>query len=100
MTKKTGSTIVALILAALLVAGGPRAHGQEALLRITSPVSGDVVMEGQPLRITVSADASVRVFGILSGHPMPEARPVGSNQYEWSFQRRYRLASTISRLLA
>jgi hypothetical protein len=82
MTKKTGSTIVALILAALLVAGGLRAHGQESLLRITSPVTGDVVMEGQPLRISVSADASVRVFGILSGHPMPDARPVGSNQYE------------------
>ncbi len=39
-------------------------------------------MEGQPLRITVSADASVRVLGVLAWNPLPDARPVGSNQYE------------------
>jgi hypothetical protein len=46
------------------------AHGQESLLRITSPVTGDVVPEGQPLRITVAADASVHVVGVLAGNPL------------------------------
>jgi hypothetical protein len=39
-------------------------------------------MEGQSLHITVSADDSVRVVGVLSGYPMPEAHPSGNNQFE------------------
>src|SRR5450755_433424 len=66
----------------LLVLAGRCAVGQESLLRITSPVTGDVVMEVRPLRITVSSDESVRVLGVLSGYPIPEARPVGNNQFE------------------
>jgi hypothetical protein len=58
------------------------AHGQESLLRITSPVTGDVVVEGQPLRITVAGDASVGAVGVLAGNPLPEARLVGRNQLE------------------
>jgi hypothetical protein len=58
------------------------AHWQESLLRISSPATGDVVVEGQPLRITIAADASVRVVGVLAGNPLPEARLVGRNQLE------------------
>jgi hypothetical protein len=58
------------------------ANAQQSLLRITSPVTGDVVMEGQPLRIAVSADESVRVVGVLAWHPLPDARPIGSNLFE------------------
>src|SRR5271165_137657 len=67
--------------AVLLALAGVRGQAQESL-RITSPLTGDVVMEGQALRITVSADESVRVVGVLSGYPMPAARPVGNNQFE------------------
>lgn len=39
-------------------------------------------MEGQPLRITVAGDPSVRVFGVLAPYPLPDARPVAPNQFE------------------
>jgi hypothetical protein len=37
-------------------------------------------VEAQPLRITVAADASVRVVGVRAGNPLPEARLLGRNQ--------------------
>lgn len=80
--RKAIRAIAVFVLVGLYVAGGLRALAQESLLRITSPVTGDVVVEGQPLRITVAADASVRVFGVLSGNPLPDARLVGPNQFE------------------
>jgi IPT/TIG domain len=58
------------------------ANAQQSLLRITSPATGDVVTEGQPFRITVSADDSVRMVYVLTEHPLPEARPIGNNLFE------------------
>lgn len=58
------------------------ANAQQSLLRITSPANGDLVIEGQPVRIVVSADPSVRMIFVLASHPLPEARPVGDNQFE------------------
>ena len=80
--RKSKHKIAVLILVVLRFVGGLSALGQESLLHITSPVTGDVVMEGQPLRITVAADASVRVLGVLAGYPLPDARLVGPNQFE------------------
>jgi hypothetical protein len=40
------------------------------------------VMSAQTLRISVSADESVRSVFVISGYPMPNARPLGDNQFE------------------
>ena len=80
--RKSKETIVFAFLVVLQLAGGLRAVGQESLLRITSPVTDEVVVEGKPLRITVAADASVRVLGVLGWNPLPEAHLAVPNQFE------------------
>jgi IPT/TIG domain len=58
------------------------ANAQQSLLRITSPATGDVVMEGQPLKIVVAADDSVRMVYVVGWTPLPSARPIGNNVFE------------------
>jgi hypothetical protein len=73
---------IAFPILALLLSTSFCAQAQQGLLRITSPFNGDVVIEGQPLRITVSADSSVRLISLIGGDPLPFAHPVGLNQFE------------------
>lgn len=71
--------LCAAALSTLLM--GPRGYAQG--LRIVSPVSGDVVSEGQPLKIVVEADDSVRMVYVLGGpYPLPDAHPIGNNVFE------------------
>ena len=51
------------------------AYAQQALLQITSPVSGAFVAEGQTLTITVSADPSVRNIYVMTQSPLPSVQP-------------------------
>jgi hypothetical protein len=88
--RKSKETIVFAFLVVLQLAGGLRAVGQESLLRITSPVTDEVVMEGKPLRITVAADASVRVLGVLGWNPLPEAHLVLPISLKCSFPKPFR----------
>jgi len=74
------SIIFAATASLLVTLTGPRGYAQE--LRITSPASGDVVVAGQPLRVVVAADASVRMVYVLAQSPLPEARPLGNNVFE------------------
>ena len=69
-----------IVLLGLLSA--PLSHGQQPLLRITSPASGSVIAEGQTITTTVSADPSVRVIGVLSDGPFPSLQATShSNQF-------------------
>jgi hypothetical protein len=71
--------LCAAILSTLLT--GPRGQAQD--LRIVSPVSGDVVVEGQPLKIVVEADDSVRMVWVMGGPaPLPSVHPMGNNVFE------------------
>ena len=54
------------------------AHSQ-ALLQITAPVSNSVVTEGQTVTITVSADPSVQVLGVITQSPLPEVQSTSSS---------------------
>jgi hypothetical protein len=86
MTRETRFAIAACVYA-LYAWAALDANAQQSLLRIASPATGDIVMEGQPFHITVSADQSVRVVGVLAWHPLPDARPVGSNLFEMDIPR-------------
>jgi hypothetical protein len=66
--------------AALL--GATVALAQQPALRITSPLSGAVITAGQTITITVSADPSVRVAGVLTDGPFPDLQP-GPSQNEF-----------------
>jgi IPT/TIG domain-containing protein len=73
---------IAMLCAATLstLLTGPRGYAQD--LRIVSPVSGDVVAEGQPLKIVVAADDSVRMVYVMGWTPLPSVRPIGNNVFE------------------
>ncbi|MFZ0418873.1 MAG: hypothetical protein WAM04_12310 [Candidatus Sulfotelmatobacter sp.] len=79
---KNRAAIAVLIVAVLSALAGVRADAQENLLHITSPMTGDVVMEGQTLRIVVLADDSVRMVNVMGWTPLPSARTVGNNVFE------------------
>lgn len=73
---------IAMLCAATLstLLTGSRGYAQG--LRIVSPVSGDVVSEGQPFKIVVEADDSVRMVWVIGWTPLPSPRPIGNNVFE------------------
>jgi hypothetical protein len=86
-----------LVIVLLGLLSAPLSHGQQPLLRITSPASGSVIAEGQTITTTVSADPSVRVIGVLSDGPFPSLQATShSNQFCRQFRLQLTLASTIS----
>jgi hypothetical protein len=76
-------TKCAVLLVVLLgVLTAPSSLGQQPLLRITAPVSGSVITEGQTMTITVSADPSVRLIDVLLDGPFPSIRSTShANQF-------------------
>jgi uncharacterized protein YjdB len=63
------------LIATLLLA---TAHAQQPRLQITSPANNAVVAVGQATTITVSADSSVQIIGVITESPLPEVRATSS----------------------
>jgi hypothetical protein len=57
-------------------------HAQEPLLQITAPVDRALVTSGQTISISVSADPSVQVVGVVADGPFPDLQSgSSSNQF-------------------
>jgi hypothetical protein len=90
VTRKLPTIAWFCVVSVFTILGSFRGQAQDGLLRIVSPVSGDVVPEGQPLRIVVAADDSVRMVHVMGWDPLPVGRPLGNNVFEMD------IAKTIS----
>ncbi len=67
---------------ALALAFAFEASAQQPLLQITAPASGSVVTEGQAVTISVAADPSVQIVGVITQSPLPEVQSTSSsNQF-------------------
>jgi len=65
------------LLLVLEITAAPLGNCQQ-LLQITAPSNNSLATEGTTINITVSADPSVTVVGILVGNPLPDPQPTSS----------------------
>ena len=80
---RTDARLALMCIGIVFAFMGARGHAQEASLRIASPVSGEVVPSGRPLRIEVAADDSVRMVYVVGSQPLPGVlRAIGKNLFE------------------
>ena len=73
---------IVMAVAGLGVLTATSAYAQQPLLQITSPANNSVATEGTTLTITVSADPSVQVVGVIGQNPLPDVQGTSSaNQF-------------------
>lgn len=78
LLNKHSSSILIVLLGLL----SPFSYTQQPLLQITSPTTGALVTEGTILTVTVSADSSVQIIGVLTDGPFPDLQAgSSSNQF-------------------
>lgn len=81
MNRKNG-IFLSTILFGLTALGSMPAYAQQPLIQITAPANNSLATEGQTITITVSADPSVQIVGVIPQGPLPEVQATSSaNQF-------------------